>query len=406
MLSLHYLDGRGRQQTSRRPALLFSVFAVALCLGCAPIARAEVSENALTDNALTDNALTDNALTENALTDNALTENALTDNALTAAALKDPKARLFLKYLIRVAFKPSQCETFQWPDPQTGSFPATYCGRLALCPQWQSRGVKDDIDCQEWVTAGLLAHLNAFGIKVPFSARAVNPPLLVVSEFEATAFRYREAAFWGNLFKRPRALYAASDVRNVEIAKLNRRLCAQKTGTCSIQVIGPLDSASLGADVSRGWACEITASTLTWTVSLNDPSNFFKAEPGDLANLRPTFDQAVSACHPYLTATLPPPTVEQAAGQTLRVVNSYLTEAGLKRMYGCSPTLFPAPTGPCTESRAGGCEHPGDSCCQAGDGSHYCEAWTRANGHSVQQACVNDEVAEGDQAQFTCAPRP
>lgn len=370
------------------------------------VARAALTENALTENALTENALTENALTENALTENALTENALTENELTAAALQDPKARLLLKYLIIVAFSPGQCETFQWADPQTGGFPATYCGRLGLCPQWQSGGIKDDIPCQEWVTAGLLAHINAFGVKVPFSARGSTPPLLVVSEFEAQAFRFREGAFWGNFFQRPRALYAASDVRNAELAKLNNRVCARPEGSCAIQVIGPVDSASVSLDPSRGWACEVTASTLTWTHSLQDPKFFFEIQPEDVSNLSVTSDQVATACHPYVTRPDFVPTAEQAASQSPRVVTTYLTEAGVKRMYGCSSTMFPAPTGPCVPGGGEGCGHPGDPCCQAPDGTRFCQDWQTENGRSFPQACVNDEVAVGDEAAFTCTPVP
>lgn len=51
-----------------------------------------------------------------------------------------------------------------------------------------------------------------------------------------------------------------------------------------------------------------------------------------------------------------------------------------------------------------GCGHPGDPCCQAPDGTRFCQDWQTENGRSFPQACVNDEVAVGDEAAFTCTP--
>lgn len=365
-----------------------------------------LTENALTENALTENALTENALTENALTENALTENALTENALTENALQDPNARLFLKYLIIVAFRPDQCETFGWADPQTGTNPAVYCGRLGLCPQWRDGGIKNDVPCQEWVTAGLLAHLNAFGVKVPFSARGPATSLLTVSEYEEHAFRYREGAFWGNFFKQPRELYAASDVRNVEKAKLNRRVCATSAGTCATSVIGPVDAHAVAFDTAQGWACETTTSSFTWKHSLGDPVLFFEADPQDVTQLHATGDQVASDCHPYLTTPSYTPTAEEIAKTTPRAVTTYLQESGMKLLHGCSPTMFPSPTGPCQTTRTSECDHPGDPCCVAADGTKSCQNWTLNDGRSFHQVCVNDQVAVGGQASYTCKPVP
>ncbi len=365
------------------------------------ISQPALTENALTENALTENALTENALTENALTENALTENALTGNALTAAALQDPNARLLLKYLIRVAFRPDQCETFGWADPQTGTNPAVYCGALALCPQWRDHGIQGDVPCQEWVTAGLLAHVNAFGVKVPFSARAPAAPLLVVSEYEALAFEYREGAFWGNFFRHPRELHAATDVRNVEVALLNDRVCSLSDSSCGIDVIGPVDSAAVSGNLARGWACEVTSTSLTWVHPLQDPAFFFDVEPEDVENLHPTGDQLASDCHPYLTNLTYVPSDEEIARRSLRVVTTYLTEAAVRMLYGCSSTMAPEPDGVCADASV--CSHPGDPCCQTSGGSRYCNDWQVSATRTRPLQCVNDDVAVGSQSQYSCS---
>lgn len=305
-----------------------------------------LTQNGLTQNGLTQNGLTQNGLTQNGLTQNALTANGLTQNGLTQNALEtDVNARIFVKYLIRVAFRPDQCETFDWEDPQTGEFPAVFCGTLALCPQWQAGGIDGDIACQEWVTAGLLAHVNHDGTSVAISARSPSAPLDVLSEYEAHSYRFREGAFWGNLFSEPRVLYAAADVHNATIARLQERVCTDPSQSCDITVVGAVDVESVDPHLERGWACESTTSTSTW----NDPNVAFSTEthPEDTANLVETGDEVVSDCHAYLMTPGYTPTSEELATHTSRVVTTYLTEPGVQQRHGCSDAMHPTPSGVC-----------------------------------------------------------
>src|SRR5262245_22828632 len=98
-----------------------------------------------------DNALTANALTANALTANALTANALTANALTANGLKDPLARMFLKYVVSCALPADETLSMSI-DGKKYKFE----GGLGLAPQWGEAGGTCDASCQRWVSACVL----------------------------------------------------------------------------------------------------------------------------------------------------------------------------------------------------------------------------------------------------------
>src|SRR5262249_26310488 len=107
-----------------------------------------LSANALSANALSANALSANALSANALSGKALSANALRANALTSAALHDPLARQFLKYVVSCALD-EDASIQMTIDGVSYTFP----GSLGLAPQWGERGGHCDSECQRWVSA-------------------------------------------------------------------------------------------------------------------------------------------------------------------------------------------------------------------------------------------------------------
>jgi hypothetical protein len=72
-----------------------------------------------------------------------------------------------------------------------------FFGELGLTPQWQSAAL--DLAGQRWVSACLLARVNADSLLVPFSARGPNLGL-AVSDDERAIFTLEEGAFYGNVF--------------------------------------------------------------------------------------------------------------------------------------------------------------------------------------------------------------
>ena len=180
------------------------------------ISTAGLDFDALTTNALTANRLTTNALNANTLTTNALNANLLAANALTAnpkaselliakplntetlkdpylnLQLHDPGGRQLLEYIVRCALKPT--EKVQLTDKITGQT-TEFQGNIGLYPSWSS--TRCGRECQELISACLLAHVNAFGVKAEIS---LSGPGRERTISERDIFPIREAAFYGNLF--------------------------------------------------------------------------------------------------------------------------------------------------------------------------------------------------------------
>ena len=79
--------------------------------------------------------------------------------------LADPSARAFFGYLVSCALDDSQ--QVQWQDSQGQTY--QWQGSLGLCPAW-AHG-PPSLQCQQWVSACLLARNNAEGKRVLLSAR-------------------------------------------------------------------------------------------------------------------------------------------------------------------------------------------------------------------------------------------
>jgi hypothetical protein len=94
-------------------------------------------------------------------------------------------------------------------------------GALGLAPQW-----KDDScgsNCQEWITACLLARTNASAEEVPIW---VSGNHLTLGLGRSPDFPLHEAAFFGNVFEDPEAMYfCRGQPSGVVAAYLNGRTC-------------------------------------------------------------------------------------------------------------------------------------------------------------------------------------
>jgi hypothetical protein len=187
-----------------------------------------LSSNALSSNALSSNALSSNALSSNALSSNALSSNALSSNALTAAALEDPLAREFLKYVVSCALPADQSVTIK-VDGQSYTYP----GSLGMEPAWGQRGGSCDQSCQRWVSACVLARVDHLGVARPISVRGLNPGLKTTLK-EAIDFPVREATYYGNVFTPQQPLFACLAPGQTGDA----RVCGDSLDDCPMQVVG------------------------------------------------------------------------------------------------------------------------------------------------------------------------
>jgi hypothetical protein len=197
------------------------------------VQSAITAENALSANALSANALSANALSANALSANALSANALSANALTATALRDPLAREFLKYVVSCALDEGDGFSMRI-DGTLYDFP----GQLGLAPQWGRSHGSCDGSCQRWVSACVLARVDAAGVKRIISLRGQNLALWPDAG-ELRQFTDREATYYGNLFVRdqPRFLCLSPDKTS------DPRVCGDSMATCPMTVVGSCDDA-------------------------------------------------------------------------------------------------------------------------------------------------------------------
>jgi hypothetical protein len=199
----------------------------------AVLRSAITAENALTSNALTSNALTSNALTSNALTSNALTSNALTSNALTSNALRDPLARELLKYVVSCALDEDDKLVLRIDGRRY-----VFEGSLGLAREWGRERGSCDGECQRWVSACVLARVDAAGVKRLISIRGEHRALRP-DDNELRRYTDREAAYYGNLFVegQPRFLCLAPGKDS------NERVCGDSLADCPMKVVGSCDDA-------------------------------------------------------------------------------------------------------------------------------------------------------------------
>jgi hypothetical protein len=202
-----------------------SVFGVALLAAGAIACGGPVGDDVETKSS---SALVENALTANALTANALTANALTANALTANGLRDPLARELLKYIVSCALDDLDSVTIR-----IDGIRYRFDGELGLAPQWGDEHGSCDGSCQRWVSACVLARVDAAGVKREISIRGDNRALW--PEWgEVRGYPIREAAYYGNLFAtgQPRFLCLSPGQKGDE------RVCGPSLTDCPMTVVG------------------------------------------------------------------------------------------------------------------------------------------------------------------------
>ena len=208
-----------------------------------------VSSELVTDNRIALNRIALNrialnriALNRIALNRIALNRIALNRIALNGSAVGDLSAtdegREILQYVVECAL----------PAGVTlvGSHGGTeyeFEGAIGLAPSWL-RGSLDRAG-QRWVSACLLARVNAHGVSVQISMRGPHRALRA-SDDEMATFTLEEGAFWGNVFTREEDFNACrgADQAAGETGGLENRDCTepdaarQGTTVCGFQFAG------------------------------------------------------------------------------------------------------------------------------------------------------------------------
>jgi hypothetical protein len=100
-------------------------------------------------------------------------------------------------------------------------------GALGLAPEWQDSAC--DQDCQEWVSACVLARTNVSGETVALWLTADHPELGVTT---SPSYSHYEASFFGNLFAGPEQAYIcpAGQGSGAVLSQLQGRTCSNEVG--------------------------------------------------------------------------------------------------------------------------------------------------------------------------------
>jgi hypothetical protein len=144
-------------------------------------------------NGLSGNGLSGNGLSGNGLKGQALVVSPLASTGLTSSTylMNSADGRSTLSYLVRCALPTGHSITKT--DSTGASY--TFAGGIGLTPQWET-GTCDG-DCQRWISACLLAHVNTAGIHVPIWIVGQNTNL---GWGQSTSYPNQEGTFFGNIF--------------------------------------------------------------------------------------------------------------------------------------------------------------------------------------------------------------
>lgn len=158
-----------------------------------------------------------------------LQSQALTSSAIASVVQETPVARMVLKYLIECAL-PSEAPPVV---VAAGGEDLTFYGQLGLAPHWAQGPC--DVECQEWVSACLLARSNYYGVKVGIYMTGPHPAL--AADAAIADYPVEEGAFFGNVFEEPSREYSCRG-EGVDPLMLTFRVCAQPGGLCGQGWVG------------------------------------------------------------------------------------------------------------------------------------------------------------------------
>lgn len=174
----------------------------------------------------TDETITENAprLAANGLLPSYMRGTTLDQAALTGTAL-DPYSqsandRALMAYVVECALDSSQSVTTTNPV-------VTYYGSHGLAPSWTSGALSTA--SRHWVSACVLARLNATGANIEISMRGAHAALATTTA-EAADFGVQEAAFYGDIFAGSYTSRACADVDTLtrpNFGTLPQRTCGR-----------------------------------------------------------------------------------------------------------------------------------------------------------------------------------
>ena len=249
---------------------------VSLTAGCLDMENQdEVASDRLevtSSNRISSNRISSNRISSNRISSNRISSNSLAADMATLGDLVETDGgREYLSYLIRCALPAGLDLVVLASDGVTESY--RFARLIGLAPDWETRALT--LGEQRWLSACMLAHVNAFGVSVPISLRGPHPALQSINNDEKQDFPVKEAAFYGNLFEDVDgdgladpfmyACHGKAKPKYADSEYLQRRICADADPDsngltqCDFVAVGDCGTDSGAAE----WACEMTGNNKT-----------------------------------------------------------------------------------------------------------------------------------------------
>jgi hypothetical protein len=143
------------------------------------------------------------------------------NDGLSGAALADADVLATAEYVVECALPANKSIT----KSVSGQTVELY-GLLGLAPEWENGDC--DEDCQEWVSACLLARTNAEGETVTIWMKGDHAAL----DWSAPVGAVLEAGFYGNLFAAPEAEYLCKGSSQAVVAARREGRTCSSSNSC------------------------------------------------------------------------------------------------------------------------------------------------------------------------------
>jgi hypothetical protein len=184
------------------PVSRLFIVTITLLAACAEVPEestwgAELTQNRITTNRITANQITANRITANRITANRITANRITSDRIEVSSSVDELlATADGQVLFEVIVGCALPKTVTLVARVDGT-ELEFHGEIGLAPDWLHHAL--DLKGQGWVTACLLARVNATGIELNISIRGTHH-VLKADAAEREKYPLEEGAFYGNVF--------------------------------------------------------------------------------------------------------------------------------------------------------------------------------------------------------------
>jgi hypothetical protein len=215
--------------------LILAFAAAAVLAGCAPDVTGVTTDagdpqlGTAIARLASDNGMSQNGMSQNGMSQNGMSQNGMSQNGFGTTAFKNwfnsnpALSDMVMQYVAKCAAPLGTVYT--WKNPSTGVTHAWF-GLLGLATGFATGSAPTTAE-QQVITACLAVHVNMYGVHVPIAVegRTATGVQIPVLPYELTTFSWREACFFGNIFKNE-GVFLGFDRPNWPVASSSARGCA------------------------------------------------------------------------------------------------------------------------------------------------------------------------------------